>query len=188
MTQRDSQAAGGGKNGRLPRIPWLTATALFWPIAIGGTLLDLWSKQAVFDWLRNLPEQQFIFIDGFVRFILRENEGAAFSIFQGWRGFLVLISIVALLTEIGIFFSGRVRSRLILFAIGCTAGGIAGNLYDRLFNDGRVRDFIDVFVGSHHWPTFNVADSLLCIGVGLIILSNFTSSTDQTPDLRQKEG
>jgi signal peptidase II len=44
-------------------------------------------------------------------------------------------------------------------------------LYDRLFNDGQVRDFIDVYYRSYHWHTFNVADSLLCIGVGLLIIS-----------------
>jgi signal peptidase II len=53
--------------------------------------------------------------------------------------------------------------------------GVGGNLYDRLFNDGRVRDFIDVnlYVNNYHWPTFNIADSLLCIGVGLCLLDAF---------------
>jgi signal peptidase II len=190
MTQMDSHLSDG-KNalaGRPRRLPWMTAALLFWPAVLGGAAADLWSKKAVFDWLLEIPEQQFILIDGFLRFILRENEGAAFSMFLGRTGFLILISIIALLTEIVLFFSGRVQHKLVLFAMGCIGGGIVGNLYDRLFNEGRVRDFIDVFVGSHHWPTFNVADSLLCIGVGLIIISNLTSSTDQTPDLPRKAG
>lgn len=170
----------------LPRMSRLKAALLFWPIAIGGLSLDLWSKNAVFDWLSDVPGQQLILIDGFLNFILCENEGAAFSIFRGWTQFLVLISAAALLAEIVIFFTGMVRHKIVLFAMGCTAGGIAGNLYDRLFNEGRVRDFIDVYVGTHHWPTFNVADSLLCIGVGLLIISNITSSIGQTPDLPQK--
>jgi signal peptidase II len=190
MTQKDSHASDGtaALAGRPRRLPRLTEVILFWPAAIGGAALDLWSKKAVFDWLFTTSRQEFILIDGFLRFILCENEGAAFSIFQGKTFFLILISIVALLVELVLFFSGRVQHKLMLFAMGCIGGGIVGNLYDRLFNEGRVRDFIDVFVGSHHWPTFNVADSLLCIGVGLIVISNLTSSTDQTPDLPRKAG
>jgi signal peptidase II len=50
---------------------------------------------------------------------------------------------------------------------------VCGNMYDRIFNGGAVRDFIDVYYRGHHWHTFNVADSLLCIGVGLLIISTF---------------
>ncbi|MFZ9011301.1 MAG: signal peptidase II, partial [Anaerohalosphaeraceae bacterium] len=82
-------------------------------------------------------------IDGSVRFILRENDGAAFSLFGGWTFMLVGISAVALLVVICIFFMRKIHSRLMLFALGCMTGGIIGNLYDRAFNDGRVRDFID---------------------------------------------
>lgn len=145
---------------------------LFWPVAIVGAALDLWSKWVVFNWLKDTPEQQFPLIDGFVQFILRENDGAAFSIFPGQTLFLVGISAVALVVVIYIFFSRKIRSRLMLFALGCMTSGIIGNLYDRAFNAGRVRDFIDVYVGLHHWPTFNVADSMLCIGVGLLIMAN----------------
>lgn len=174
MTKKDPQAETGRTPDQGPgRMSWAKAALLFWPAAAGGAALDLWSKHAVFNWLMQVPEQQYTLIGGFLRFILRENEGAAFSIFHGWRNFLVLISIIALLAEVVIFFSGLVRQKLVMFAMGCTAGGIVGNLYDRLFNEGRVRDFIDVYVGSYHWPTFNVADSLLCIGVGLMIIANF---------------
>ena len=163
----------------------LIATLLFWPVALGGATLDLWSKWAVFNWLptltpyryviidgKTVPEFRYVLIDGFLQFVLRENEGAAFSLFQGWTFFLVTISIVALVIVVGIFFSKKVHSRLILFALGCMTSGIIGNLYDRAFNAGRVRDFIDVYIGDYHWPTFNVADSMLCIGVGLLIIAN----------------
>ena len=62
---------------------------------------------------------------------------------------------------------------LMAVALGLFAGGIAGNLYDRLFHEGAVRDFIDVYVGTYHWPTFNVADSLLCTAVGLLLISSY---------------
>ena len=49
-------------------------------------------------------------------------------------------------------------------------GGAIGNVIDRL-RLGAVFDFLDVHIGEHHWPAFNVADSFICIGAGLIILS-----------------
>ena len=170
-------------------LPWFTATILFWPVAIAGAALDLWSKQAVFIWLIELPGQQYIVIDGFVRFVLRENDGAAFSLFRGWTFFLVGISAVALVVVVCVFFMRKIHSRLMLFALGCMTGGIIGNLYDRAFNAGRVRDFIDVLIPviDYPWPTFNVADSMLCIGVGLLIISNLTSTTCQKHDPLQTE-
>ncbi len=182
MTNKKKEVAS-----QLPSVPvpWLTGALLFWPITLAGAAFDLWSKAAVFNWLN--WDERYSVINGFLQFIIRENDGAAFSAFQGWTKFLVAISCVALVVVVGIFFSHKVTSRLVLFAMGCITAGIIGNLYDRLFNEGRVRDFIDVYVGSHHWPTFNVADSLLCIGVGLLIISNLTASTDQIPDPQQKE-
>jgi signal peptidase II len=148
--------------------------------------LDIGSKSAVFAWLSQTQDYSFSLIDGFLQFILRENSGAAFSAFQGWTKFLIIISCVAMVVVIGIFFSRKITSKTALFALGFITAGIIGNLHDRLFNDGRVRDFIDVYVGNYHWPTFNVADSLLCIGVGLLVIVNFTASTAQTPDSQQK--
>jgi signal peptidase II len=170
-------------------LPWTTAILLFWPVAIAGAALDLWSKWAIFNWLIEIPNHQYSLVDGFVRFILRENDGAAFSLFRGWTFMLVTISAIALVVVIGIFFMRKINSKLMLFALGCMTAGIIGNLYDRAFNEGRVRDFIDVLIPviDYPWPTFNVADSMLCIGVGLMIVSNLTSTAFQTPDRPQKE-
>jgi signal peptidase II len=168
-------------------LPWLTASLLFWPVAVAGAALDLWSKWAVFKWLPTLtpdryvvingqtvPEFRYTLIDGFLWFIMRENDGAAFSLFRGQRFFLVAISVIALAVVVYVFFSRKMYSKLMLFALGCMTGGIIGNLYDRAFNEGRVRDFIDVLIPviDYPWPTFNVADSMLCIGVGLLIIAN----------------
>ena len=183
-------------------LPWLTATLLFWPVTVAGAALDLWSKWVVFKWLPTLtpdryvvingqtvPEFRYTLIDGFLWFIMRENDGAAFSLFRGQRFFLVAISIIAFGVVIYLFFSRKMHSRLMLFALGCMTGGIIGNLYDRAFNEGRVRDFIDVLIPviDYPWPTFNVADSMLCIGVGLLIISNLKTPACQTHDPLQKE-
>lgn len=167
-----------------------TAALMFWPAAIFGAAFDLWSKWALFNWLptlepvgyviingQSVPEYRYVLVDGFLQFILRENNGAAFSIFQGWTPFLVGVSAVALLVVIGVFFFGKIQSKLMLFSLGCMTAGIIGNLYDRAFNGGLVRDFIDVYAGSHHFPTFNVADSMLCIGVGLMLIVSLRSDS-----------
>ena len=153
---------------------------LFWPVAIGGAALDLWSKWAVFQWLDIRTGEYYVVIDRFLRIIPRENEGAAFSMFSGWRYFLVTISLVALIVMMILFFSRKITHKLAMFSLGCMTAGIIGNLYDRAFNDGRVRDFIDVLIPviDYSWPTFNVADSLLCVGVGLLIIVNLRAPKD----------
>ena len=153
---------------------------LYGGISLAGAALDLWSKWAVFNWL-GPPRSGHIYtvIPGFFQLVPRLNSGAAFSIFQGERAVLAGVSILALLIVLYLFLTGRLHRRIFQIAAGCITAGIVGNLYDRLFNDGLVRDFLDVYIGTHHWPTFNVADSLLCIGVGLILLGNFTSEMDR---------
>jgi signal peptidase II len=138
---------------------------------LGGLLLDLWTKRAVFDRLGSgevLPV-----IDGFLQFVRAENTGAAFGLFAGKAYFLTAISIIALVVIFAVFLFGGNRQKLINVALGLFAAGVCGNLYDRAFNGGRVRDFIDVYYRHYHWHTFNVADALLCIGVGLLIISSF---------------
>ena len=144
---------------------------IFWSLMVGGLALDLWTKKAVFDWLK--PEETFPIINGFLRLIIAVNNGAAFNLFAGKPYFLAAVSIIAILAIFAAFlFSGNMQ-KLVHIALGLFAAGVCGNLYDRLFNNGSVRDFIDVYRGTYHWPTFNVADSLLCIGVGLLIISTF---------------
>lgn len=168
-------------------MPDLVGHLLFWPIAVGGAAFDLWSKAAVFKWLPTVPGETYTIIDGYVNFILRENAGAAFSILHGQRWFLTGISAAAFLVVLGIFLFGSIRRRIMQVALACVLGGIVGNFYDRAFLNGHVRDFIDVLIPviRYNWPTFNVADSLLCIGVGLLIIANFTAPTAQKPALPQ---
>jgi signal peptidase II len=158
---------------------------IFWSLMAGGLALDLWTKKAVFGWLK--PHETFPIINGFLRLIVAVNNGAAFNLFAGKPYFLAAVSITAML---GIFvafiFSGSMQ-KLVHIALGLFAAGVCGNLYDRLFNNGSVRDFIDAYWGNYHWPTFNVADSLLCVGVGLLIISTFLiEKPAQKHDQQQK--
>ena len=151
----------------------LKAQLIFWPIAVSGAVVDLWSKKAVFDWLRDQPDNSFSIIDGFLQFVMVRNDGGAFGIAGGQRPMLIAASVIMLIAVVlyFLFFSGKERTTMHV-VLGLFAAGIYGNLHDRVFNEGLVRDFIDVvYWPGKHWPAFNVADSLLCIAVGLVMIS-----------------
>ncbi|AQT69719.1 Lipoprotein signal peptidase [Anaerohalosphaera lusitana] len=176
-----------GKFNLADRLPDVKSHLIFWPVVIAGVAADLWTKTAVFEWLAKRPDHEYAVIDGIFTLVRRVNPGAAFSMASGRRGMLLTISFVALVAVIVYFLFGRIKSRLMQLGLALFTAGIIGNLYDRLFNDGYVRDFIDIhWKEVYHWPAFNVADSMLCIAVGLLIISNFTSASSQTPDPQQK--
>jgi signal peptidase II len=155
-------------------LPDLPAHLIFWPSVVLGTALDLWSKRAVFNWLEH--RSSISIIDGFLQLVRALNDGAAFGLFSGHPHRLIIVSIVALVVIFAVFLFGGTKQRLVHAVLGLFAAGVCGNLYDRIFNDGLVRDFIDVTIWhGRHWPAFNVADSLLCIAVGLGVISCFRS-------------
>lgn len=155
-----------------PALPDSSAHLIFWPLVVVGIALDVWSKRAVFNWLGQ-HNGSFSIIDGFLRLVMATNDGAAFGLFAGHPYWLVVVSCIALVVIFACFLFGGNKQRLVQVALGLFAAGVCGNLHDRIFNDGRVRDFIDVYYRHYHWPAFNVADSLLCIAVGLGIISCF---------------
>jgi signal peptidase II len=161
---------------------------IFWSIFAGGLAFDLWTKKAVFAWLVNVQGQGIAIIDGFFRLQLTENPGAAFGMAGGHRVMLVSISVIALVAILAVFMFVLREGKIIVVALALFAAGISGNLYDRAFNDGLVRDFIDImYWPGKHWPAFNVADSMLCTAVGLLIISSLVSPKScQTPAHPQK--
>ncbi len=170
ISRSDSQARTMG------RWPDAKAHRIFWSIVIIGAGADLWSKWAVFKWLRDVPGQEYSVIDGLFNLVMRQNSGAAFSIAQGRTAILVAVSVIALAVVLGVFVFGRVHHRIVQAALALFAAGITGNLYDRAFNAGFVRDFLDFYWRRAHWPAFNLADSMLCTAVGLLLLTNITSA------------
>jgi signal peptidase II len=162
------------------------AHLIFWPTFAAGLFLDLWSKDAVLEYLQAKSAVSVSIINGFFQIVSAFNDGAAFGIAAGQIKFLVAISAIALVVVLIIFLFGSQKNEFFYLALGFLAAGISGNFYDRLFNDGLVRDFIDVYVGKYHWPAFNAADSLLCTAVGLIILLSFTGLLSQRLYHRQK--
>ena len=110
-------------------------------------------------------------IPGFFNIVYVRNEGAAWGMFGGQMPILIILSIVVLVLL-------AVYHRKVLnptvdhrIALGLMVGGICGNLIDRI-RVGWVTDFLDFHIGPYHWPSFNVADSAICIAVGLYMLSS----------------
>ena len=161
---------------------------IFWSIFTGGLAFDLWTKSAVFGWLENVQGQGIAIIDGFLRLQLAVNTGAAFGIAEGHRVMLVAVSAIALVVILAIFIFALGERKITVVALALFAAGVSGNLYDRAFNGGLVRDFIDVmYWPGRHWPAFNIADSMLCAAVGLLIISSlFSPESCQKPAHPQK--
>ena len=112
-------------------------------------------------------------VRGFFRLWHVRNSGAVWGFFSGHDGGLVpkvitALAVLALLIVAWFFLRADGRSRLELFSYSFILGGALGNIIDRL-RLGYVVDFLDVYVKGWHWPTFNVADS--CITVGVLLLA-----------------
>lgn len=108
-------------------------------------------------------------IGDWVRLIHVENPGSAFSLFQGGRPFFILFSVASILLIVHLARSKRYRTPGRAVALGLILGGALGNLLDRVAI-GAVTDWIDVGIGARRWPTFNVADMGVSIGVALLAL------------------
>ena len=105
----------------------------------------------------------------FLNIVYVENKGAAFGMFANLgNNFFMAISFIALAAIL--FYMSKIPKGLELFSISLIFGGAAGNLIDRIML-GKVIDFIDFYVGTWHWPAFNVADSALTVGIILFIIS-----------------
>jgi len=114
-------------------------------------------------------------INGFFRLWHVRNSGAVWGFFSGHDGgwvpkLITALAIAALLVVMFFFLRAGHQERLELFAYAFILGGALGNIIDRL-RLGYVVDFLDVYVRAWHWPTFNVADSCITIGVLLLAFS-----------------
>ena len=164
---------------------------LFWILAAGGCAVDLATKRWIFDRLgMPMAKPTEWLIQNVFGFTTSLNEGALFGIGQGRVALFALLSVVALLGILyWLFVSGAAHDLLLTVALGSVCAGIFGNLYDRLglpgltwdFPPGRqgeavyaVRDWLHFqIVGLIDWPIFNIADSLLVCGAGLLIWHAF---------------
>lgn len=142
--------------------------------SLSGIVLavDLYTKQLV--------QAAFAFgdsvsINAYFDLVRYHNEGAAFSLLAqagGWQKiFFTTVALLAIVVMSHLIHKHRTE-KLFCLSLALVIGGAAGNVYDRL-TLGYVVDFISLHYQDLYWPAFNVADSAICLGVGLLIIDSF---------------
>ena len=147
---------------------------LFWILAIGVFALDKYTKH----WIGNRlplgsygPRHHIEIVPGFFNLVHAGNTGSAWSMFSGMGTMLGLLAIGTLVAIFIWRHALGLRDKFPQFCFGLLCGGTTGNLTDRL-QHGYVVDFLDFHFGSYIYPTFNVADMGIVVGVfGYILWS-----------------
>jgi signal peptidase II len=141
-------------------------------VAAGVFALDRLTKWVIESTMTTFDVQPVI--PGFFDIVHARNRGAAFSILANsdsiWRDVLLIgISAAALLIVGSMLRNATQLDRRTAIALSLILGGAIGNVFDRVMF-GAVTDFLDFYIGDLHWPAFNVADSAIVIGSGLLLL------------------
>ena len=149
-------------------------------------LIDQVTKLAILNKLSY--HEQIEVIPGFFNLVRVHNTGIAFGQFNEGSGSNIIFTVVAVCALILISFmwrKGHFPGTVNNIAVALLISGIIGNLTDRIWH-GYVVDFLDFHISGKHWPSFNVADSCICVAAGLLFIAAFrpveTSSDDKPGD------
>ena len=108
--------------------------------------------------------------------VLTWNHGVSFGMFSDANARLMLIVMTIAVTIGLLVWLWREPCKVNAYALGLMIGGATGNIVDRIYY-GAVADFLDTYIGTYHWPAFNVADSAICVGVILLIWQSMRSQS-----------
>jgi signal peptidase II len=159
----------------------LAAGWLFIVMTVVAALIDLASKAWVFhamkvridpDLLQVMPHRPVEVIPGVFHLVCALNKGGMWGFFAGHTFALVIFSIVCIAVIAVMVVKLKPSQHLMRIALALILAGAIGNLWDRL-TIGAVRDFLDFDLGIFHWPTFNVADIWIVLGVIIIFVVEF---------------
>jgi signal peptidase II len=142
-------------------------------LVVATLIVDQLTKNLLLDYLLKTEIKMVSVIDGFFRLVIVWNRGVSFGLLGGDRPLpAFLLSGVAIAVCVGLFVWLRRTDRpLTGWGIGLVMGGAIGNVIDRA-RWGAVFDFADFHVDQWHWPAFNVADSAIVVGVGLMLIDS----------------
>lgn len=149
-------------------------------VAVGVFVADQLSKGVV----DRLPQDfSRSVVPGLFRIIHAENPGVAFGLFQdsspAFRDILITVSSLALLVVLAMLWRSKQSART-GYAMALIVGGACGNLFDRVLH-GKVVDFLLFYLGNHSWPVFNLADSAIVIGAGLLVWEIIHDQAEPAP-------
>jgi signal peptidase II len=151
-------------------------------IAMAVALADQATKWAALKWLElHRPVPVVPTFDLMLTF----NPGAAFSLLGdagGWQRWL-FVTLAVVIGAVLVRWLWRLRQgeRWTAAALSLVLGGAAGNLFDRLFRDGLVVDFLYFHYRGFHWPAFNLADSAICVGAGILVAVSLFGNEGENP-------
>ncbi len=139
---------------------------LFLAITVTVVLLDQATKAWIISTLR--IHESFSVIGGFFNIVHVRNPGAAFGFLASAPPlfrylFFIAVTVAAIVLILHYLHASRIEEPSLISALALILAGAVGNLVDRI-RFGEVVDFLDIFIGSHHWPAFNVADSAITVG------------------------
>ncbi|NAW67031.1 signal peptidase II [Photobacterium halotolerans] len=156
-------------------IRWLWLAVLVFAIDIGTKLLVM--DTMGYGWPNRIE------VLPFFNLLYVHNYGAAFSFLSdasGWQRWLFTAIALGVTALLMVWMRRTPASHtMVNAAYALIIGGALGNLFDRLYH-GFVVDFLDFYIGQHHWPAFNIADSAICVGAGLIILEGLLTGKTKT--------
>jgi len=148
-------------------IPWVAAI-----VCILDQLTKLWAVHEL------SSGRTILLLDNFLQLAYARNQGGAAGLLREHPQWLTLLSLVALGIIVWWARSVPREERLARFGFGMILGGAIGNMLDRLFRGGfLVGTYVVDFIDAHwyyrlHWPTFNLADSSICVGIAIIIIAH----------------
>jgi signal peptidase II len=151
-------------------------------LVVATLVVDQLVKKLLLDYLMKVDGKMVSVIDGFFRLVVVMNSGVSFGLLGGDRPLPPwLLSSVAVAVCVGLFIWLRRTDRPFTgWGIGLVMGGAIGNVIDRA-RWGAVFDFADFHVRQWHWPAFNVADSAIVIGVGLMLIDSLLGEKQRAP-------
>lgn len=152
-----------------------------WGLGVAALVLvvDQLSKLWLIDLVRAAGGH--IEVTGFFNLVMVWNRGISFGLLPSeGAGRWLLIAVTAGIVVALLVWLARVKERWLALSLGLVIGGASGNIIDRVVY-GAVADFFDVHAFGYHWPAFNVADSAIVVGVGMLALDALTGR-------RQRDG
>jgi signal peptidase II len=151
----------------------------YYVIALFVLLIDQWTKWMVvrrMEWGESIPV-----IDHFFYITSHRNRGAAFGMLQNQQWLFILVTLVVVAMILYSLWKRKKEKPWLSFSFALILGGAIGNLLDRI-RTGEVVDFLHFFLRSYAFPVFNLADTMIVVGIGILVITHLFGSAVKSPE------